>query len=195
MNASRAVEGDWYAIVRESGWRILQAAVQWGPVIDPSLLPIQPMAAIANGAIFNPVDVLVGHNTDEMAMFVDGSSYGKAYPYTAFESVLLGVFGWSTAERIKTRYYDGYNVTPGLDGLDMIMTDYWFKCGKEAIAAGMVGSGRRAFVYRFDQSLSIASSLWATEFGLPQCVSKARSAKTCLPWAARWWASGPLSIC
>lgn len=73
------------------------AAVQWGPVLDPSLLPLQPMDAVAAGAIFNPADILTGHNTDEMAMFVDNSPYGKEYPYTAYESVLLGVFGWSTA--------------------------------------------------------------------------------------------------
>lgn len=79
------------------------------------------------------------------------------------------------AEKIKNRYWQQYNITPGLDGLDMIMTDYWFKCAKEAIAASLVSSaGKRAFVYRFSHNLSIAASLWETEFGLPQCVRKAR---------------------
>lgn len=85
------------------------AAVQWGPVIDPFLLPIQPMAAIASGAIFNPADILLGHNTDEMAMFVDESSYGKSYPYTAYESVLLGVFGWSVV-RTRTQLMHSHSV-------------------------------------------------------------------------------------
>lgn len=55
------------------------------------------MEAVASGALFNPADILLGHNTDEMAMFVDESSYGKEFPYTSYESVLLGVFGWTEA--------------------------------------------------------------------------------------------------
>lgn len=66
-------------------------------------------------------------------------------------------------------------MTPGLEGLDLIMTDYWFKCAKEAIAASLVSLGRRAFVYRFAHNLSIAASLWESEFGLPQCVKKVRA--------------------
>lgn len=90
------------------------------------------------------------------------------------------------ADKIKSRYYQDFNVTPGLEGLDLIMTDYWFKCAKEAIAASLVSAGKRAFVYRFAHNLSIAAELWDSEFGLPQCVSKVRGLHPAIRSADAW---------
>lgn len=125
--ASIAVVSSYYDVARGSGWTVLDGVLQWGPVLDPEQLPVQPMAVIAARALPGPpVDVLVGHNTDEVATFLDGSHYAASYPTLVYETMLLSVFGLRGSSAVKAQYAR-YGLPAGVEQLDLIMTDYWFK--------------------------------------------------------------------
>ena len=126
-NASMAVVSSYYDVARGSGWSVLDGVLQWGPVLDPEQLPAQPMAVIAARALPGPpVDVLVGHNTDEVATFLDTSHYAASYPTLVYETMLLSVFGLRGSSAVKAQYAR-YGLPAGVEQLDLIMTDYWFK--------------------------------------------------------------------
>ena len=172
MSASAAVVSSYYDVARGSGWTVLDGVLQWGPVLDGAQLPVQPMAAVAAGALpLRSVDVLLGHNTDEVATFLDASHYAAAHPTLLFETVLLSVFGLRGASAVKAQYVH-YGLPAGVEQLDLIMTDYWFRCAKEAVGAAVVAAGGRAWSYRFAHNTSFGEALWGPLVGLPQCVRK-----------------------
>lgn len=167
--ASAAVVSSYYDVARGSGYSVLDGVLQWGPVLDEEQLPTQPMALVAARALLAPVDVLVGHNTDEVATFIDASYYAREYPTLVYETVLYSVFGLLGASAVKAQYAR-YGL-PSLDTLDLIMTDCWFKCAKEAIAAAAAAAGAHAWSYRYAHNMSFGPSVW-DPLGLPQCISK-----------------------
>ena len=160
MAASAAVVSSYYDVARGSGWTVLDGVLQWGPVLDSAQLPVQPMAAVAAGALpLRGVDVLLGHNTDEVATFLDASHYAAAHPTLLFETVLLSVFGLRGSSAVKAEYVR-YGLPAGVEQLDLIMTDYWFRCAKEAVGAAVVAAGGRAWSYRFAHNTSFGEALW-----------------------------------
>jgi para-nitrobenzyl esterase len=170
LNASAAVVGSYYDVARGSGWRILDGVLQWGPVLDATELPVQPMALVAARALPAPaVDVLLGFNTDEVATFLDTSYYAAEYPRSVYETVLLSVFGLRGSWAVKARYAA---LPAGVAALDAIMTDYWFRCGAQAVAAAAAAGGGGAWSYRFNRNVSFGPAVWGPLFGLPQCVAK-----------------------
>ena len=163
--------GSYYDVARGSGWNILDGVLQWGPVVDGSLVPEQPMGAVAGGSLVSgAVDVLLGHNTDEVATFLDGSYYAGEFPGLVFNTVLASIFGIRGAAAVKERYAP-LGLPAGVEQLDIIMTDYWFKCAKEAIGVAVAQQGGRAWSYRFNWNASYAEQVWP-RFGLPQCTRK-----------------------
>ena len=171
QNASLAVASSYYDVARGSGWNILDGVLQWGPVVDGFLVPEQPMGAVAAGSLASGgVDVLVGHNTDEVATFLDGSYYAGEFPGLVFNTVLASIFGIRGAGAVKERY-SGLGLPAGVEQLDIIMTDYWFRCAKEAIGVAVAQAGGRAWSYRFNWNASYAPDVWP-RFGLPQCTRK-----------------------
>ncbi len=126
MNASLAVVSSYYDVARGSGWNLLDGVLQWGPVVDGAQLPAQPMDVVAAGTLPARVDVLLGHNTDEVATFLDESYYAGLFPTVVFNTVLVSIFGIRGASAVKARYAHT-GLPPGVEQLDLIMTDYWFK--------------------------------------------------------------------
>jgi carboxylesterase type B len=166
-----AVVSSYYDVARGSGWSVLDGVLQWGPVLDPEQLPAQPMAVIAARALPGPpVDVLVGHNTDEVGTFLDTSHYAASYPTLVYETVLLSIFGIRGSSTVKAQYAR-YGLPAGVEQLDLIMTDYWFKCAKEDVAAAVSAAGGQAWSYRFHHNISFGPEIWVP-VGLPQCVTK-----------------------
>lgn len=134
-------------------------------------MPLQPMAALVTGNLSKPaVDVLVGHNTDEVATFLDGSYYAGLFPGLVFDTILLSLFGIRGASAVR-EHYASLGLPAGVDQLDIIMTDYWFRCAKEAIGVAVNQAGGRAWSYRFNWNASFGSELYP-RFGLTQCVAK-----------------------
>jgi carboxylesterase type B len=160
----------YYDVARGSGYSILEGVLQWGPVLDDEQLPVQPMAAVAARTLA-PVDVLVGHNTDEVATFLDQSYYAAEYPFTVYETVLFSIFGIRGASAVKA-HYARYDMPAGVEQLDLIMTDFWFRCAKEAVAGAAAATGAAAWSYRFHHNVSFGPLIWGPLFGLPQCVRK-----------------------
>lgn len=119
MNASLAVVKSYYDVARGSGWTVVDGMLQWGPVVDGTQLPAQPMEAVKELSL-PKVDVLVGHNTDEVATFVDGSFYARSFPTTLRDTVLLSIFGVRGALAVASTYAN--SGLDGLDELDAIMT-------------------------------------------------------------------------
>jgi carboxylesterase type B len=148
----------------------LDGVLQWGPVLDGEQLPVQPMAAVAARTLA-PVDVLVGHNTDEVATFLDQSYYAAEYPTLVYETVLFSIFGIRGASAVKA-HYARYGLPAGVEQLDLIMTDFWFRCAKEAVAGAAAATGASAWSYRFHHNISFGPRIWGPLFGLPQCVRK-----------------------
>jgi para-nitrobenzyl esterase len=170
LAASAATTASWYDVARGSGYRILDGVLQWGPVVDGVLLPVQPMAAVAARALHAPVDLLAGHNTDEVATFLDGSYYASEFPTLVYETLLLSIFGIRGASAVKA-HYARFGIPAGVEQLDLIMTDYWFSCAKEAVAAAASDAGGQAWSYRFDHNVSFGPEVWQL-FNLTQCVTK-----------------------
>jgi len=167
------VVGSYYDVARGSGWNILDGVLQWGPIVDDALLPVQPMAAVASGAVgaLAVVDVLLGHNTDEVATFLDASSYAQRYPKTLYATVMTSVFGVLGQLKVEKQYAP-YALPAGVEKLDRIFTDFWFRCAGQAMAGSLSGAGGQAWVYRFNQPLSFGPLIFGPYFGLPQCAAK-----------------------
>ena len=170
MNASLAVVSSYYDVARGSGFSLLEGVLQWGPVVDGQQVPQQPMAVVAQLRLPAGVDLLLGHNTDEVATFLDNSYYAGEFPSLVFDTVLVSIFGIRGSAAVKQRYAHT-GLPAGVELLDLIMTDYWFRCAKEAVAVAVGSAGGRAWSYRFDANASFAPEVWP-RFGLPQCVRK-----------------------
>jgi len=177
MVASLAVVHNYFDLAKGAGWDLLEGALQWGPVVDGVEVPAQPMALVEARRLPR-LDLLLGHNSGEMSTFLDGSYYAGSFPVTVYNTLLLSIFGLRLGA-VKAEYAnDGLppagSGTPdgGLQSLDKIFNDYWFRCAKEAMAGAGAAAGGRAWSWRFNSTLSFGPQLWPL-FDFPQCVDKA----------------------
>lgn len=170
-NISAAVIQSYYDIARGSGFTLLDGALQWGPVLDDLELPEQPMAAVQRGAWRQKLDLLMGYNTDEVATFLDASSYAQKFPKTLYTTVMTTVFGVLGQLKVEKQYAP-YALPAGVEKLDRIFTDFWFRCAGQTMAGSLSSAGGQAWVYRFNQPLSFGPQIFGPYFGLPQCATK-----------------------
>ncbi len=117
-----------------------------GPVTGSSVLPVDPMAAIANGEVAR-VPVLIGSNHDEFTLFM-ALEYlrGQTLPADGYPKALSDTFG-PTADMVAERYpLDRYDGSAPL-AYSAAVTDAMFSCVDARIAEDLA---RAAPVYAYE---------------------------------------------
>lgn len=153
------------------GGRVEDAfAMQWAPVIDGVEVPSQPLRAFETGD-WAGVPLVIGTNQDEGATFVF-AGVKDWLPELLFPLLMKGIFGERDGAAVESFYANASaSWHDARDSLSYVLTDFWFKCASERIAAAAIAKGKTAYVYRFDHVLSFPE-LFPT-FGLPtQCENR-----------------------
>ncbi len=146
-------------------------AMQWSPVVDPlgEDLPNLPLSLFAEGK-FNQVPVMLGTNQDEGATFIYA---GVPFwlPEFLFPITMDAIF-INDASKVVDFYKEAATTWHDTrDSLSYVLTDYWFKCSANHIAALYDAAGLNAYVYRFQHILSFSEIF--PIYGLPEvCVNR-----------------------
>jgi para-nitrobenzyl esterase len=121
-------------------------AMVFEPVVDGDVLPALPITAVVAGAGAD-VDVLVGTNTDEHALFLVPNGFVDLVDERLLRRALVG-YGVPADAAIDT-YRDGApTATPG-DLLVQVATDWFFRVPAVRLAEARAGAPGRTYVYEF----------------------------------------------
>ncbi len=131
------------------GFQSRQGA-DWLPVVDGDFLPDDPMKLFASGA-FAKVPVLLGNNTNEGSIFLNGNTTIVDDPsYLAFEEVQYPGHGADVVAKYPPSSYAGSY----LDAAAEAFTDGSLVCPTRRIARAIVAAGMPAYRYRFAHALT-----------------------------------------
>jgi len=147
-----------------SNWRhILDGFVnEFAPVIDGTIIPMEPETAFNLGKINPNVAVLEGSNAADGQTFIyDGVN--SAIPEFVFP-IAVDYVWYPDGEQIVKRYQNS-SFHDARWPFSMVLTDYLFNCFTQKFALAATANGQKSFVYRYTHVFS-ASWLWA-KFGLP----------------------------
>eukprot|EP00040_Diaphanoeca_grandis_P022620 m.121955 g.121955 ORF g.121955 m.121955 type:complete len:591 (+) comp28892_c0_seq1:164-1936(+) len=140
-------------------------AMQWSPVVDATGddLPGLPLTLVAEGK-FARVPVLLGTNQDEGATFVfDIKTW---LPEALFPALMDAIFV-KDGDKVTKFYQEAAKSWHDTrDSLSYVLTDYWFKCSANHLAAMYNAAGLNAFVYRYQHILSFSQIF--PLYGLPK---------------------------
>lgn len=165
--------------IMEGGFLEDAIALNWAPVVDGVVIPDQPLDIVASGK-FNVVPLLIGTNQDEAATFVY-AGLDDPLPESLYPVAMQAVFGKDGGKQVLDFYSEVSSTwTDFRDSLSYVMTDFWFKCATEYIAANVVKNGGHAYVYRFDHVLSFPELFPA--YGLPVVCENRTCHATELPF-------------
>ncbi len=154
-SAWTAVGNDFWAIILGNWGHLFGAFLDFTPVVDGVVIPIDPYQAWATGS-YNPVPMLLGVNENEGQTFLYEM---PDLPAIAWEAALDVLFGYAPAQKVLSYYSD---ILPGPldDGrpfMSQILTDFWFRCASEQWATSALKSGVPAYFYRYDHVLADTS--------------------------------------
>jgi para-nitrobenzyl esterase len=117
----------------------------WEPVIDGDVLPSLPVRGIEAGAGAD-VDLLIGANTDEYALFLVPNGFVDYIDNTTL-GMLLGGYGLPV-EALEAYRRDLPSATPG-DLLMAVATDWFFRVPALRLAEARTGTPGSTHVYEF----------------------------------------------
>jgi para-nitrobenzyl esterase len=115
----------------------------YGPNVDGSVFPEQPLAAIRRGAHAH-VPVIVGNATQETQQFVGG--LGPVPDAASYEAAVRKVFG-APSDRVLATYPAAGYPTPR-DALVRVTTDAFFTCQARRVGR-VLGAAQPQPVYRY----------------------------------------------
>ncbi|WP_138759627.1 carboxylesterase family protein [Modestobacter altitudinis] len=128
-------------VARESRRQRLGGVV-WGPVLDGTVLAVQPAVAVATGALRDTA-LWFGSCRDEMTMFLQHGS-GDAV------AVARARVGGARFDRLHAVY--AATARPGEDPVQALLTDEMWVQPVWELAQAQVSAGGRAWVSRWDHS-------------------------------------------
>jgi para-nitrobenzyl esterase len=134
------------AAVGRTARRESLGGIFYGPVVDGTVLPVQPLAAIATGALRN-TPLWFGSCRDEMTMFLQRGSDDAV-------AIARGHVGDTGFDRLL----DVYTATaaPGEDPVQALLTDEMWVRPAEEMALAQHAAGGRAWLSRWDHAPSLA---------------------------------------
>jgi para-nitrobenzyl esterase len=124
---------------------LLTPGVWWGPVVDGTELPRQPLDMIRAGD-FARVPLIIGANRDEGILHT--ISFDSVAP-AEVEGFVRGVFGDEAARVVPAKYA---RATPK-DALSDIVGDGIFVCQARRVARAFAQAGVPAYLYHFTHAL------------------------------------------
>ncbi|MGY1707047.1 carboxylesterase/lipase family protein [Geodermatophilus sp. SYSU D00697] len=116
------------------------------PVVDGEVLPSLPVEAVAAGAGAR-VDLLVGSNTDEHALFLVPNGFVDLVTEDLLRLLLSG-YGLPVDAALDVYRAGALTATPG-DLLVKAATDWFFRIPAVRLAEARAGGPGRTFVYEF----------------------------------------------
>jgi para-nitrobenzyl esterase len=134
------------AAVARGSRRQRLGGVVFGPVLDGAVLPVQPAAAIASGALRNTA-LWLGSCRDEMSMFLRGGSDDAV-------AVARSRVGGDVFDRALAVYRS--TSRPDEDAVQSLLTDEMWARPVWELAEAQAASGGRAWVSRWDHAPGLA---------------------------------------
>lgn len=121
-------------------------AMAFEPVVDGDLLTQRPIDAIFSGAAAD-VDVLIGTNTDEHALFLVPSDFTSVVDEPLLRRLVTGL-GADVDQLLATYRADRPTATPG-ELLVAILTDWFFRIPAVRIAEARTDGAAATYAYEF----------------------------------------------
>ncbi len=121
-------------------------AMAFEPVVDGELLTRRPIDALADGESTN-VDVLIGTNTDEHALFLVPGGFTGLVGEPLLRGLLSGL-GADVDELLVTYRADHPGATPG-ELLVAVLSDWFFRIPAIRIAEARTAHGADTYIYEF----------------------------------------------
>ena len=121
-------------------------AMVYEPVVDGDVLPAVPITAVAAGAGAD-VDLLVGTNTDEHALFLVPNGFVDLVSEDLLRMALAG-YGVPVEDLVAAYRADAPSATPG-ELLVKAATDWFFRVPAVRLAEARVAGPARTYVYEF----------------------------------------------
>ena len=146
VRAQQAVSARVQATPDPAQWgELVVNAMAWEPVVDGDVLPTLPVRAVEAGAAAG-VDLLVGTNTDEHALFLVPSGVVDVVDDALLGMALAG-YGLS-ADALAAYRSDRPTATPG-ELLVAVASDWFFRVPALRLAEARAGAPGSTHVYEF----------------------------------------------
>lgn len=145
--AQRALSQEAATVPDPARWgEITRNAMVFEPVVDGDVLPSLPITAVAAGAGAG-VDVLVGTNTDEHALFLVPNGFVDLVDDSLLHLALAG-YGVPVDAALATYRADAPSASPG-ELLVKVATDWFFRIPAIRLAEARAGAPGRTYMYEF----------------------------------------------
>lgn len=135
-------------------------AMAFEPCIDGTVLPELPIDRIAAGAS-SEVDVLIGHNDDEMTLFLVPSGVAESVDDNMLTAI-VAPYGLTDPAALDAYRAAGPDTTPG-QVLMHVLRDWMYRIPALRVAEARTACDAATYVYRFDwKSAAFGGRLGAT---------------------------------
>jgi carboxylesterase type B len=153
--AAAGLKGEIMANPDPDRWdrEVIASILPWQPVIDGVLVPARPVDAVAAGASAG-VDVLVGSNVDDWALFVVANgSPGRVTDENLTGPIAVHGFETALAYGVSEEAVTAYRAaSPGADAVALlaaIETDWWCRVPALRLAEAHAGGPGSTYMYEF----------------------------------------------
>jgi len=142
----------------------LNAFMPWQPMVDGTLIPAQPLTAIANGQ-YSHVPFISGTVNDEGLMFID-SAFPNPVPYSEYLAIVGLIFGPVAPQVIAEYPVPASQMNDTRPTISTMGTDYIFACPLRNALRQMSNDSVDVFYYHFDHAFSNFDP-WGPDY--PEC--------------------------
>ncbi len=144
--AQQALSQEIQAVPDPARWgELVLNLMAFEPVVDGDVLPVLPVRAVQGGAGAG-VDLLVGTNTDEFALFLVPNGLGGFIDDAVLGAVLAG---YGLTPEALAPYRDGADgATPG-ELMAAVASDWFFRLPALRLAEARAGAAGSTHVYEF----------------------------------------------
>jgi len=157
LSATDKSESIW-KILKANLPHILDAFLPWVPSSETEDFPEQVLTAVERGNYHKGIPVLIGTNQNEGSTFIfSGVSKLPWWAYDAGMALLFKLRAPDVLEQYKVTVVPPLNLSmDAREPLSVFLTDFWFRCASQRLAALIARDGTPTFVYRYNHILSFA---------------------------------------
>ncbi|XP_066269254.1 cAMP-regulated D2 protein-like [Branchiostoma lanceolatum] len=137
--------------------RYIETFMQWGPSINPDILPGQTVDLITNGKFHKNKPIIIGTTLEENVMYI-GMGFHQPIASNLKLTAILAAFVHEKALAVL-REYDPQKSDDYRPNLSVIATDWMFTCPTRKIARSVASVGGDVWLYVFDHVWSF-EHLW-----------------------------------
>jgi carboxylesterase type B len=136
----------------------LQMFLPWTPYVDGTIVPMQPLDALCNGAWDSSIPVIMGTVHDETTLFIY-EAFQQPLDSDGYTALLLNLFTPENAARVEEQY-PAADPTDTRPAVSTCGTDYIFICVNRNVTRNMAPLQPRLWLYDYTHVASFSHYIW-----------------------------------